>query len=268
MRVLIALLTLVCLSLAQADIGPRQSGAWYNPGQSGHGLTIQVLSDERTIAFWYAYTPEGHPMFLLIDGVHDHHTVTGPAYYHDGMLWGVFDPDTLNQEVWGEVSIEFLDCTRALLTWNSDLEGYGEGQVELKRLASVAELGCDDVAAEMTGEWDVTLSFPGLGSLADDGPYRVDMEADGTFEFEDDQGCRWAGHIHVQDLERGWISGEFGAPECEESVPMSLAYGAYYGDGITFCNSGGDCFTYDQGMSLMIDYSWAHASAITLQFLR
>ena len=98
-------------SLAHADIRPHHSGAWYNQDQSGHGLSIQVLDDERTIAFWFAYTPDGLPMFLVIDGVNDGHTVTGPAYYYEGMIWRQFDPATLNSEVWVKSALNFSDVT-------------------------------------------------------------------------------------------------------------------------------------------------------------
>src|SRR5210317_2285210 len=142
-------------SLAHADVRPEHSGAWYNPEQSGHGLSIEVLDDERTIAFWFAYTLDGLPMFLEINGVNDGHTVTGPAYYNEGMIWRQFDPDTLNKEVWGEISIEFLGCNSAILTWSSNIEGYGDGQVEMERLTYVAGLECEDFAVELTGEWQL-----------------------------------------------------------------------------------------------------------------
>ena len=85
MKAIIPILLLpLFFSLAHADIRPEHSGTWYNPDQSGHGLSIEVLDDERTIAFWFSYTPNGLPMFLEIIGVNDGHTVTGPAYYNEG----------------------------------------------------------------------------------------------------------------------------------------------------------------------------------------
>lgn len=255
----IPLITL-CLSLAHADIRPHHSGAWYNPDQSGHGLSIQVLDDERTVAFWFTYTPDGLPMFLLIDGVNEGHTVTGPAYYLEGMTWRAFDPDTLNTEVWGEISIEFLGCNDAILTWSSGMEGYGDGQVELQRLTHVAGLGCDDVAAEMTGEWQV--EFTDAAGV----PFPAVVDASGAFEFHDGLACRWEGHFHVESLERGYLSARFGSPNCPFAVPMLDAGGRYHPDGVTFCSSGGSCISYDQAM--IFESEWFEGRTIGLVFLR
>lgn len=268
MRTLCAIVFSLSFGLALADIRPEFSGAWYNADQPGHGLSVQVLDDERTIAFWYAYTPAGHPMFLVIDGVNDHHTVTGPAYYHEGMIWGLFDPDTLSSEVWGEVRIEFIECNRAVLTWTSDAQGYGEGVVAMERLSFVAGLRCDDVPDEMTGEWLVQILDRDGRPFAENDPYAVVVDANGEFEFEDASSCRWGGHIHVQSAQRGYLTGFYGGPDCMPSVPMSFAYGMYYANGITFCNSGGGCVSYDQAMSLAIEYVAGYDGRITLIFLR
>ena len=96
----------------------------------------------------------------------------------------------------------------------------------------------------------------------------VNVDADGTFAFEDTRGCRWSGHLHLQDLERGRITGEFGATECAQSVPESFAYGQYYADGLTFCDSGGNCVEFDQGIALTIDWDVAVYGGTTLEFLR
>lgn len=247
-------------SLAHADIRPEHSGAWYNPDQAGHGLSIQVLDDERSIAFWFAYTLDGAPMFLVIDGVNDGHTVTGPAYYQEGMIWRQFDPATLKSEVWGEISIEFLGCNSAVLTWSSSAVGYGDGQIELERLTYLAGLKCDDVAAELTGEWQVGFREP------DDGPYPVTVDANGGFEFYDAQACLWEGHIHVKSMEQGDLTARFGSPTCPSPVPMLYAYGRYYANGVTFCTSGGSCISYDQAMTL--DCEWYEGRTIRLIFLR
>jgi len=247
-------------SLAHADIRPEHSGAWYNHDQAGHGLSIQVLDNERTIAFWFAYTPDGFPMFLLMDGVNDGHTVTGPAYYHEGMIWPQFDPATMNSEVWGEISIEFLGCDSAALTWSSNVEGYGDGQVELERLTYVAGLECDEVADELTGEWQVEIAE------VDGGPYPVTVDANGAFEFYDALACRWEGHIHVQSMARGYLNAQFGSPTCPWPVPMLYAWGVYYANGVTYCSSGGSCISYDQAMSL--ESEWHEGRTIALIFLR
>jgi hypothetical protein len=44
---------------SQFTIGPGITGAWYDPDQSGHGLLIEVLSDNRFYATWFAFNPAG-----------------------------------------------------------------------------------------------------------------------------------------------------------------------------------------------------------------
>ena len=263
MKALIPVLLLPFLcTLAQADIRPEYSGAWYNPEQSGHGLSIQVLGDERTIAFWFAYTPDGSPMFLVIDGANEGHTVTGPAYAYEGMIWREFDPATLKSEVWGEISIEFLGCNSAVLTWSSEVEGYGDGQIELRRLTYLAGLVCEDLPPEMTGEWLAGFTEPG----GDAGPYPVTIDAGGSFEFYDGMACLWEGHIHVVSLEQGYLTARFGSPSCPWAVPMLYATGQYYADGVTICSSGGACTSYDQAIALISERY--EGGVLELRFLR
>jgi len=258
--IIFVLLVPFCLGLAHADIRPEYSGAWYNPDQSGHGLSIEVLDHERTIAFWFAYTPDGLPMFLVIDGANEGNTVTGPAYAYQGMIWGQFDPATLEGEDWGVVSIEFLGCDHATLTWSSSVQGYGDGQVELQRLTALAGLSCEDVPVELTGEWLVGFEN------SDEGPFPVTVKTDGSFEFYDALACLWEGYIAVESQSQDYLTARFGAPTCTWSVPMLDATGQFYPNGITICSSGGSCVTYDQAIAL--NSEWYERRSIGLRFLR
>lgn len=222
-----------------------------------------MLSDERTIAFWFAYTPDGLPMFLVIDGVNEGSTVTGPAYAYEGMIWPAFDPATLKSETWGEISIEFLGCDSAVLAWSSRVEGYGDGVVELERLTYLAGLECNELPPEMTGEWQVGFTEVG----ADIGPFAVTIDADGSFEFYDGLACLWEGQIRVESLGQGYLTARFGSPTCPWSVPMLDATGQYYADGVTLCSSGGSCVTYDQAIALVGEWYEEHRT-IGLRFLR
>ena len=40
-------------------IGPGFTGSWYDPAQSGHGIFVQILSDQRFYASWFAFNPAG-----------------------------------------------------------------------------------------------------------------------------------------------------------------------------------------------------------------
>src|SRR5689334_5614289 len=40
-------------------IGPAFTGHWYDPAQSGHGIFVEILPDNRFLAWWFAFNPEG-----------------------------------------------------------------------------------------------------------------------------------------------------------------------------------------------------------------
>ena len=59
------------------NVRPSWSGAWYNPDQSGHGISVEVLDDERTAFFWYTYDLDGNPVWLTARGVNNDIRWTG-----------------------------------------------------------------------------------------------------------------------------------------------------------------------------------------------
>jgi hypothetical protein len=131
------------------------SGAWYNPEQPGHGLTIEVISPERVVVFWNTFDPQGNPVWLYIDGAIEGNVVLGNAYYVDGMVWGTFDPSTKNVQSWGTATLEFTDCNSAELVWNSEFPEYGQGQLSLVRLTSIYGLACHEFTNDIFGYYDV-----------------------------------------------------------------------------------------------------------------
>ena len=44
-------------AFADATIGPGFTGAWFDPAQSGHGLFLEILPDNRIQAAWFAFNP-------------------------------------------------------------------------------------------------------------------------------------------------------------------------------------------------------------------
>ena len=57
-RICCLLLLLVTFNVSAIDIKPSLSGSWYNPDQDGHGLSIEVLDENRTLVYWYVYHPD------------------------------------------------------------------------------------------------------------------------------------------------------------------------------------------------------------------
>ena len=127
---------------AQAALPAGVSGSWYNPAQSGHGLSVQVLNPESALLYWYVYDRDGNPFFLYIEGRIHGQRIDGVAYAPSGMRWGDFDPQTLQKPVWGEVALEFSDCDNATLSWEANSPDFGSGSMGVVRLSSVGTLSC------------------------------------------------------------------------------------------------------------------------------
>ena len=155
-RVLLAVISILFAGSALAkDMLPGHSGAWYNPEQSGHGLSVEVISSKRAVVFWYTFDPRGNPVWLYIDGAIEGNVVLGDAYYLDGMIWGQFDPSTKIMQSWGTVNLEFSDCNYAEVVWDSEFPEYGQGQLPLIRLTSIYGVACHQFTSEMLGYFDV-----------------------------------------------------------------------------------------------------------------
>jgi hypothetical protein len=151
MKKLILLLLLFGLSdAAISQVRPEFSGSWYNPSQTGHGFSIEVISPERTIVYWYAYDPVGNPIFLYGDGTNSGDRIEAQVYYLQGMVWGDFDPDTNQMYEWGTLTITFEDCSHATVQYDSILEynngePFGSGEIPLLRLTSIYGFQCSPI---------------------------------------------------------------------------------------------------------------------------
>ena len=135
-----------CQSAQAGSISQHFTGSWFNPNQNGHGISLEVLDDNRVVFYWYIYNPDGTPTFLIAIGEYEGGTITATAYHHTGMTWGVFDEDDVVQTVWGELQLVFSDCNNVTLNYSSthgrtDIP-YGDGSIPMVRLANVLRNQC------------------------------------------------------------------------------------------------------------------------------
>jgi len=184
MKRLIMLLVVFGLSdAALSDVRPEYSGSWYNPSQSGHGFSIEVVSTTQTILYWYTYDPAGNPIFLFADGTNEGDRVDAQVWFLQGMVWGEFDPDTNEMFEWGTLTITFEDCSHASIQYDSTLayengEPFGSGQIPLVRLASISGFECSQtpIAGLYEGNFHSdTLQqiTPGFAAIAPNGELSV-----------------------------------------------------------------------------------------------
>lgn len=128
-------------------IDRHMTGAWYNRNQDGHGFNIEVISETRSVFYWYVYNPDGTPTWLVGTGSNEDGRISGVAYHNTGMRWGVFDPTERTQERWGVVNIDFLDCNHATASYQSDdlseqTIPFGWGSIDIERLTYVHKSKC------------------------------------------------------------------------------------------------------------------------------
>jgi hypothetical protein len=139
----VIVLWLLGSAFAHAALPTGISGPWYNPAQSGHGLSVEILAQNRALVFWYVYDAQGNPVHLYIEGQIVGHRIEGTAYAPRGMRFGEFDPADRELPRWGSVNIDFTNCTNAILQWTALSPEYGSGQMPIRQLTPLADLACE-----------------------------------------------------------------------------------------------------------------------------
>ena len=134
---------LLCASpLVHAYLPGSVSGPFYNPQQSGHGINIDIVDDQRAIAIWHVYTTDGDPLTLYIEGNVEGRRIVGQAYAPQGMRFGEFNSADVELPHWGSVDIAFEDCGNATLSWVADDLAYGDGEMPIRRLVQPVGVEC------------------------------------------------------------------------------------------------------------------------------
>ena len=131
-------------TLPPEPIGPAFTGTWFDPAQSGHGLFVEVLSDERFLAWWFAFNPAGSEQAWFGGvGTYSGSTATiTDVYQPTGGRWiPNFDPTKIVNNAWGSLTFTFTDCNHGKVEFAST-SGYGAGSMNLTRLTQPAGLSC------------------------------------------------------------------------------------------------------------------------------
>lgn len=134
-------------STASADaatIGPGFTGAWFDPAQSGHGLFIEILPDNRIQAAWFTFNPAGTEQAWFVGtGTYTGSTATLTSVAQpSGGRWVLnFDQGHVVFNSWGALTLRFDSCNNGTVEFTSTL-GYGAGSMNLTRLTQPAGLAC------------------------------------------------------------------------------------------------------------------------------
>src|SRR4029453_19181708 len=90
------LLALAALLLSFAAAAENYSDMWWNPSESGWGVTI-ADHETQIFAVWFTYDTDGSPMWFTVPGGTfnaDRTFFSGDLYRSTGPYWGAsaFDP--------------------------------------------------------------------------------------------------------------------------------------------------------------------------------
>jgi hypothetical protein len=175
--VLLALASVATIASA-VDIGPGFTGAWYDPQQSGHGLFLEVLPQNKLLAFWFTFNPEGTQQSWFGGvGSYAGDTATVPVALTTGGRWiPNFDASKIVNNAWGTLTFTFSDCNSGRVDFASTYPGYGNNRMALTRLTLPAGLTCTSTpvnVSKVKGVWTGTTSL-------DENVHAVVLE-DGTF---------------------------------------------------------------------------------------
>jgi plastocyanin len=126
-------------------IGPGITGLWYDPQQSGHGIFLEVLPDNRLLAWWFAFSPDGTQQSWFGGvGTYSGNTaaIPGVALTTGGRWIPNFDPTKIANNPWGTLNLTFTGCSTGRVDFISTYPGYGSNHMDLTRLTMPIGLTC------------------------------------------------------------------------------------------------------------------------------
>lgn len=129
----------------EAALESGYTGQWYDPQRNGEGIVLEILPNNRALAYFFTYPrvgEAGKQAWFVGSG-----TVVGRGIAFENVLRPQMkrDPVTgaevLNQPVWGSMWFTFDDCLSGRLRWDGP-QTWGSREVNLKRLTALGGLGC------------------------------------------------------------------------------------------------------------------------------
>ena len=122
------------------------SGAWYGPGQSGHGILLEVQdgTPNSLLAYWFSFNPDGtQQAWFGGAGPINGDTAVVTAFQTTGGRWiPNFDPTTIVNNPWGTLTFTFSDCNTGRVDFASTIPGFGSDHMDLVRLTHPAGVSC------------------------------------------------------------------------------------------------------------------------------
>lgn len=152
------------------------SGAWYDPAQSGHGFLVQMLSDSEALVFWFTFDTAGNPVWLHNVGSVEDARITVDLLHAAGARFPPsFDPDDVNLQPWGTLTLDFLDCDSGTASWRATMSGFSDGEMPLARLSAPEGMTCDNDAAPIEFAMQFQPEIADVGSVDSYAAFRPEL---------------------------------------------------------------------------------------------
>lgn len=133
------------------DFFPELSGLWFNPDQSGHGLQLEVLKSNGTavlFASWYVMM-DGQPMWLTGTGILNKEMAFVNMFISSGAEFPpAFNTSDVQLIPWGVIKFKFNDLNNATITWETDINGFNNGELDIQRLTSLSHAKKDGLSID------------------------------------------------------------------------------------------------------------------------
>lgn len=108
------------------------SDLWWNPAESGTGLTITQHPNRQVFVVWYAYDSAGAPVWRVASGgTWQDRTFSGPLYETRAAPWfgGAFAASSVTLRLVGEITLRFDNESNAVFSYRLQDGASGEKRV-------------------------------------------------------------------------------------------------------------------------------------------
>jgi hypothetical protein len=119
------------------------SGAWFDPTHNGEGWLIEIINDSSALVVWFSFGPDGNQAWFISVASISGSTISAEFDIPEGTDFGPsFNPNDVVRPSWGTATFTFDDCSSGSMSYQSSLEGFGDGSLNLSRITSLQGVAC------------------------------------------------------------------------------------------------------------------------------
>ena len=134
-----------------------QSGSWYDLAHDGEGFSLQWMSRDEAVLYWFSYDSDGNQYWMFGVGNYKDGKIVFPQLHSSqGARFGPdFDPDDVELIEWGSLVLE-LKCLSGSVSYESVFSEFGSGSQELTRLTFLQRPRCPWEKPKLTDLYEIT----------------------------------------------------------------------------------------------------------------